>query len=65
MAEAEGGGMYTHEAMTYLARSVSSPVVGYLAVRFLLRFLVNHSLRIFACYRLALAAAVAALLYSG
>ena len=57
--------MYTHEAMTYLARSVSSPVVGYLAVRFLLRFLVNHSLRIFACYRLALAAAVAALLYSG
>jgi undecaprenyl-diphosphatase len=46
----------------FLAGSVSSGVVGYLAVRFLLRFLVNHSLRVFAYYRFALAAVVAVVL---
>jgi undecaprenyl-diphosphatase len=66
LAEAAGEGMGTHEAALFLAGSVSSAVVGYLAVRFLLRFLVNHSLRIFAYYRFALAAVVALLLlYSG
>lgn len=44
--------------------SVSSAVVGYLAIRFLLRFLADHSLRIFAYYRFALAAAVAVVLAS-
>jgi undecaprenyl-diphosphatase len=66
LAEAAGEGMDAHEAALFLAGSVSSAVVGYLAVRFLLRFLVNHSLRIFAYYRFALAAVVAlALLSSG
>jgi undecaprenyl-diphosphatase len=66
LAEAAGEGMDTHEAAMFLAGSVSSAVVGYLAVRFLLRFLVNHSLRVFAYYRFALAAVVAlALLSSG
>ncbi len=37
---------------------VSSAVVGYLAIRFLLRFLATHRLDVFAYYRLALAAAV-------
>ncbi len=66
LAEAAGEGMNTHEAAMFVAGSVSSAVVGYLAVRFLLRFLVNHSLRVFAYYRFALAAVVAlALLSSG
>ncbi len=66
LAEAAGEGMDAHEAAMFLTGSVSSAVVGYLAVRFLLRFLVNHSLRVFAYYRFALAAVVAAaLLYSG
>jgi undecaprenyl pyrophosphate phosphatase UppP len=58
---------WTHTTQPmFLAGSVSSGVVGYLAVRFLLRFLVNHSLRVFAYYRFALAAVVAlALLSSG
>jgi undecaprenyl-diphosphatase len=66
LAEAAGEGLDAHEAAMFLAGSVSSAVVGYLAVRFLLRFLVNHSLRVFAYYRFALAAVVAlALLSSG
>lgn len=36
---------------------VSSGVVGYLTIRFFLRYLVNHSLAVFAYYRFALAAA--------
>jgi undecaprenyl-diphosphatase len=41
-------------------------VVGYLAIRFLLTYLVGHSLRLFAYYRFALAAVVVvALLYRG
>jgi hypothetical protein len=36
LAEAAGEGIYTHEATTYLAGSVSSAVVGYPTVRFLL-----------------------------
>ncbi len=54
---------WTHTTQPmFLAGSVSSGVVGYLAVRFLLRFLVNHSLRVFAYYRFALAAVVAVVL---
>jgi undecaprenyl-diphosphatase len=62
LAEAAGEGMDGHEAAMFLAGSVSSAVVGYLAIRFLLRFLANHTLRIFAYYRFALAAVVAAVL---
>ena len=37
---------------------VSSAIVGYLAVKFFIRYLANHSLDVFAWYRLALAGAV-------
>ena len=37
---------------------VTSAVVGYLAVRFFIRYVSDHSLAAFAWYRLALAAAV-------
>jgi undecaprenyl-diphosphatase len=46
----------------FVAGSVSSAVVGYLAIRFLLCFLANHTLRVFAYYRFALAAVVATVL---
>jgi undecaprenyl-diphosphatase len=39
---------------------MSSAVVGYLAVRFFIRYVGRHSLAPFAWYRLALAAAVLA-----
>ncbi len=42
-----------HEVAMFVAVSVLSAVVGYLAVRFLLRFPVNHSLHVFAYYRFA------------
>jgi undecaprenyl-diphosphatase len=66
LAKAAGEGMSEHEAAMFLAGSVSSAVVGYLAIRFLLRYLAHHSLAVFAYYRFALAAVVAvALLVSG
>jgi undecaprenyl-diphosphatase len=64
LVEAAGEGLDGHEAAMFLAGSACSAVVGYLAIRFLLRFLVNHSLRIFAYYRFALAAVVAIVLLS-
>jgi undecaprenyl-diphosphatase len=62
LAEAAGEGMDSHEAAMFVVGSVSSGVVGYLAIRFLLGFLANHSLRVFAYYRFALAAVVAVVL---
>ena len=44
---------------------MTSGVVGYLAIKFLLDYLAGHSLRIFAYYRFALAAVVAVLLLLG
>ncbi len=64
LAEAAGEGLNGHEALMFMAGSVSSGVVGYLAIRFLLRFLTNHTLRVFAYYRFALAAVVAVVLLS-
>jgi len=64
LAEAAGEGMDSHEAAMFLVGSVCSGVVGYLAIRFLLGFLANHSLRVFAYYRFALAAVVAVVLLS-
>jgi undecaprenyl-diphosphatase len=64
LAEAAGEGMDSQEAAMFLVGSVSSGVVGYLAIRFLLGFLANHSLRVFAYYRFALAAVVAMVLLS-
>jgi undecaprenyl-diphosphatase len=57
-------GMGRHEAAMFLAGSVSSAAVGYLAIRFLLRFLASHSLKVFAYYRFALAVVVALVLLS-
>jgi undecaprenyl-diphosphatase len=62
LAEAAGEGMDSHEAAMFVVGSVSSGVVGYLAIRFLLGFLANHSLKVFAYYRFALAAVVAVVL---
>jgi undecaprenyl-diphosphatase len=64
LAEVAGEGMDSHEAATFLVGSVSSGVVGYLAITFLLGFLTKHSLRVFAYYRFALAAVVAVVLLS-
>jgi AcrR family transcriptional regulator len=64
LAEAVSEGMSGQQAAIFLAGSVSSAVVAYLAIKFLLRFLVNHSLRVFAYYRFVLAAVVAVALLS-
>ncbi len=65
LAEAVSEGMGTSEAVMFGAGFVSSAVVGYLAIKFLLSFLAHHSLRAFAYYRFALAAVVAVLLLLG
>jgi undecaprenyl-diphosphatase len=64
LAGAASEGMNAQEAAMFLTGSVSSAAVGYLAIKFLLRFLANHTLRIFAYYRFALAAVVALVLLS-
>ncbi len=46
------------ESQVFLVGIVSSAVVGYLAIRFCIRYLTRHSLSVFAWYRLALAASV-------
>jgi undecaprenyl-diphosphatase len=60
-----GEGIDAHGALLFLAGSVSSAVVGYLAIKFLLGYLAGHSLRVFAYYRFALAAVVVMLLLLG
>src|ERR687893_1550110 len=62
MVEVGSEGMGAHDALLFVVGFVSSAVVGYLAIRFFLRFVVNHSLRAFAYYRFGLAAVVATLL---
>jgi undecaprenyl pyrophosphate phosphatase UppP len=59
LTEAVGEGMSEHQATMFLVGSVSSAVVGYLAIKFLLSFLARRSLRIFAYYRFVLAVVVA------
>ena len=44
---------------------VSSAVVGYLTIRFFLRYVASHSLAVFAYYRFALAAVTAVWLVAG
>jgi undecaprenyl pyrophosphate phosphatase UppP len=44
---------------------VTSALVGYLAIRYLLRYLASHTLAVFAWYRLALASAAAVWLVAG
>jgi undecaprenyl-diphosphatase len=47
-----------HAAWGCILGTVSAAVVGYLAIRFLIRYLERHSMNIFVWYRLALAGAV-------
>ncbi len=58
-------GIDAYGALLFLVGSVSSGVVGYLAIRFLLDYLAGHSLRVFAYYRFALAAVAVVLLLLG
>jgi undecaprenyl-diphosphatase len=62
LGHAVGKGMSAYEALLFAAGCISSGIVGYLAIRFLLNYLVDHSLRVFAYYRFGLAAVVTALL---
>jgi len=65
LAEAFGSGIDAGDALLFVVGSVTSGVVGYLAIRFLLDYLTGHSLRVFAYYRFALAAVVVVLLLLG
>jgi undecaprenyl-diphosphatase len=65
LAEVAAEGMERSQVAMFVAGFVSSAVVGYLAIRFFLRFVVHHSLRAFAYYRFGLAAVVAVLLLLG
>jgi undecaprenyl-diphosphatase len=55
-------GMSAHEWLLFVAGFVTSALVGYFTIRFLIRYLANHSLRVFAYYRFVVAAVVAVLL---
>src|SRR2546428_487228 len=58
-------GIGAYGAMLFLIGIVSSAIVGYIAVKWFIRYLANHSLDVFAWYRLALAAAVAVWILRG
>jgi undecaprenyl-diphosphatase len=62
LAEVASEGLDARSAVMFGAGFASSAVVGYMAIRFFLRFIVHHSLRVFAYYRFALALLVAVLL---
>ena len=65
LADAFGSGIDASDALLFVTGSVTSGVVGYLAIKFLLDYLAGHSLRVFAYYRFALAAVVVVLLLLG
>lgn len=56
--EALSRGLGGEDGVLFLIGVAVSAVVGYIAVRFFVRYLVRHSLDVFAWYRLALAATV-------
>jgi undecaprenyl-diphosphatase len=62
VGEVASEGMSAYDTLLFGVGFISSAIVGYLAIRFFLRFVVDHSLRAFAYYRFSLAAVVAALL---
>jgi undecaprenyl-diphosphatase len=62
LGEVAGEGISPYQALLFVSGCVSSGIVGYLAIRFLLNYLAGHSLRVFAYYRFGLAAVVVALL---
>ncbi|MFH1173175.1 MAG: undecaprenyl-diphosphate phosphatase, partial [bacterium] len=53
-------GLSNEQAWVFLLGLISAALVGYLAVKYLLRFLANHPLNYFAYYRLALGLALLA-----
>jgi undecaprenyl-diphosphatase len=58
LVEAASEGMSRSEAIMFAAGFISSAAVGYLAIRFFLRYVTHHSLRAFAYYRFGLAAVI-------
>jgi undecaprenyl-diphosphatase len=62
LAEVVSEGIDARGVVIFGAGFVASAVVGYLAIKFFLRFVAHHSLRAFAYYRFGLAALVAVLL---
>jgi len=62
LGEVLSRGMNVHEWLLFGAGFVTSAIVGYFTIRFLLDYLTNHSLSVFAYYRFAVAAIVAVLL---
>lgn len=65
LPELTGTDMGPDSAVLFCGGFVSSAVVGYLSIKFLLLYLARHSLRVFAYYGFALSALVAALLLLG
>jgi undecaprenyl-diphosphatase len=65
LADAFGSGIDAYDALLFLVGSITSGVVGYLAIKLLLDYLAGHSLLVFAYYRFALAAVVVVLLLFG
>ena len=65
LVDAFGSGINSGDVLIFLVGSITSGVVGYLAIRFLLNYLTGHSLLVFAYYRFALAAVVVVLLLFG
>ncbi len=55
-------GMSAYDTLLFGVGFITSAFVGYLAIRFFLRFVVDHNLRAFAYYRFGLAAVVTVLL---
>jgi undecaprenyl-diphosphatase len=53
----------SHHLELFAVGFLTSAVVGYIAVNFLLKYLVSHKLDIFAWYRLAIAAALLVYFY--
>jgi undecaprenyl-diphosphatase len=58
-------GLGADGATLFLIGIISSAIVGYIAVKWFVRYLASHSLDVFAWYRLALAAAVAVWILRG
>jgi undecaprenyl-diphosphatase len=49
-------GMTGHDAALFALGMITSAIVGFLTIKFFLKYLTAHSLNVFAYYRLALAA---------
>jgi undecaprenyl-diphosphatase len=58
--ELRHGGLLAADAQVFLIGMAASALVGYLAVKYLIRYLADHRLDVFAWYRLALAAVLLA-----